>query len=133
MNAQDYAAAQADVGARLGIAKNASTLLEEWIAFVDECEECYSWDVSEYDHEIAVRDRLASILEAPELQRYDEHRELRQRVGRVDTRFQSLLIPGIALPAKRSWWRAGVLQRAGSDYAQFFRDAHGIEVEVCEP
>jgi hypothetical protein len=105
-------------------------LLAQWEQLVDWCKEGYHWDVSEYSNELSVRRRLELLLCAKRLQTFQELRELKVRVSEIDNRFRSLLKPGVQLPNREHWWEQGVLKRAGEQYAEYFRKAHGIQVEV---
>jgi hypothetical protein len=130
MTLADYWAAQEAARARLGIGASASQLLDQWNALIDACVEGYSWDVSEYNNEMFARDQLARILDDEELRGFAAHKDLAERVGQADTRFRILLLPDLVLPGQSSWSRAGVLRRAGPDYARYFRDAYGVDIEV---
>ena len=55
---------------------SASSLLERWDAFVDECEEGYRWDYSEYLSEVEVRAVLEGLEVDQGLNRYAEHQEI---------------------------------------------------------
>jgi hypothetical protein len=130
MSLANYWAAQEAARARLGIAASASQLVDQWNALIDECVEGCPWDVSEYNNEMLARDQLARILDDEELQGFAAHKDLAEQVGRADARFRILLLPDFVLPSQSSWWRAGVLRRAGPDYARYFRDAYGVDIEV---
>ena len=106
-------------------------LLAQWQQFVNWCDEGYRWDVSEYWNELSVREKLEQLLTADRLQPFQELGELKTRVGETDIRFKSLLMPDVKLPNREQWWEQGVLKRAGEQYAEYFREAHGIEVEVA--
>ena len=73
---KSYTTAQSEARARLNIARSPATLLDILAAFVDECENGYSWDISEYNNELRARDELGEVIAAPELQSYEEHAEL---------------------------------------------------------
>jgi hypothetical protein len=105
-------------------------LLAQWDQFVQWCEERYSWDVSEYLNELSVREKLERVLTAEQLQPFPELRELRARVTDIDNRFKATLNPNVQLPNREQWWERGVLKRAGQQYAEYFQEAYGIEVEV---
>jgi len=125
------AAVESVLGDSVSPSRNSpAQLLTQWQQFVNWCEEGYRWDVSEYRNELSVRDRLERLLTAERLQPFRELGELKARVDETDTRFKSLLIPGVKMPNHKQWWEQAVLKRAGEQYANYFRQAHGIEVEV---
>ena len=97
---------------------------------MDWCKDGYRWDVSEYSNELAVREKLELLLTAERLQTFQELQELKARVCEIDNRFKSLLKPEVQLPNREHWWEQGVLKRAGEQYAEYFREAHGIQIEV---
>jgi hypothetical protein len=125
-----YIASQDMVRTRAHIQRTTAELVDIWDALVDECQEGYSWDISEFRNELASRDQLEEILRAPELVPYREHRQLRDRAESIDARFRRLLMPDCVFPAEGSWWRRGVLRFAGPSYAGYCRKAHGFEVLV---
>lgn len=108
-------------------------LLAQWEQFVGWCRDGYRWDVSEYSNELRVRERLELLLTAERLQTFQELQELKAGVSEIDTHFKSLLKPDVQLPNRAHWWEQGVLKRAGEEYAEYFREAHGIQVGVVWP
>ena len=110
--------------------RSPAALIEMWKQFVEEVEEGYRWDVSEYLNEIRVRDALDSILADQRLAHFSQVREIERQVALVDDRFRGLLSGEHALPAEAKWWRRGVLKRAGENYAGYMKRAHGFEVEI---
>ena len=105
-------------------------MIEQWEQLMDWCKDGYQWDVSEYLNELSVRDKLEHLLTAKRLQPYPELQELKSRVAEIDARFKPLLRSDVQLENHEHWWERGVLKRAGEQYATYFRDAHGIQVEV---
>ena len=125
------AAVEAVLGGSVSSPRNSpAQLLAQWEQLVDWCEEGYHWDVSEYLNELSVREKLELLLTAERLQTFQELQELKARVGAIDGRFKSLLKPDVQLPNREHWWEQGVLKRAGEQYAEYFRQAYGIHVEV---
>jgi len=126
-----YSEEQSDLLRRRGVLVSASSLLERWDAFVDECEEGYRWDYSEYLSEVEVRAVLEGLEVDQGLNRYAEHQEFLGNLGKIDRRFSALLHPlcqtgNVGDP----WWRRGVLRRAGAEYASYFRKAFSFDVEI---
>jgi hypothetical protein len=105
-------------------------LLAQWQQFVDWCKDGYRWDVSEYSNELRVRKRLELLLTAERLQTFQEIHDVHARVREIDNQFKSLLKPDVRLLNREHWWEQGVLKRAGEQYVEYFRKAHGIQVEV---
>jgi hypothetical protein len=109
-----------------------SELVGRWLQLVEDAEDGYRWDVSEYDNEIRARSCLDALLTSPELSRFPELEILAAEVRPIDDRFRALLLAGVERPGKSTWFERGVLSRAGEAYANFFRSAYGIDVEVDE-
>ena len=108
------------------------TLLAQWEQFVTWCEDGYQWDVSEYNNELQVREKLETILSAGRLRTYPEIDVLKTEVSKIDERFRTLLNRDAVLESRANWWEKGILKRAGRAYASYFRDAYDIGVEVAE-
>jgi len=80
-----------------------ATLVSRWDGFVRSCEDGYTWDVSEYTNEVAVRSVLERLLTAPSLAPYPEQAGgLRDEVRKIDDRFRCLLQEGSELPKPRT-------------------------------
>lgn len=109
-----------------------STLISQWQGFIEGCEEGYRWDVSEYDNEMSARRELELLLSSSALQGFAEIRDLADVVAKLDERFRALLQETVERPERSSWFEKGILKRAGSEYADFFRSAYGVEVEIVE-
>jgi hypothetical protein len=126
-----YSEEQSDLLRRRGVLVSASSLLERWDAFVDECEEGYRWDYSEYLSEVEVRAVLEGLEVDQGLNRYAEHQEFLGNLGKIDRRFSALLHPLYQTgDVGDPWWRRGVLRRAGAEYAGYFRKAFSFDVEI---
>ncbi|AZE97791.1 hypothetical protein C4J95_0298 [Pseudomonas orientalis] len=109
-----------------------SSLVQRWDFFVDECQDGYRWDYSEYRNEIRVRGLLEQLLNSSAISSSENFKELREKVISVDKKFKDLLQPGIALVEGEWWWDSGVLMYAGEDYSCYMKEAHGVLVEVVE-
>jgi hypothetical protein len=107
-------------------------LLRKWEQFIESCEDGYSWDVSEYNNEIRVRDQIESILGSDKLQRFEELSEFRHSVEALDKRLRTLFQTRVSLADRAGWWNQGVLKEAGYYYADYMKAAHGIHVERVE-
>lgn len=114
----------------MGEGVSPSHLLTQWDEFVNSCAEGYQWDVSEYNNEITVRNKLDHLLSSTKLQSFDELQQLRNRVKDIDNRFKCLLREDIKLEGEKPWWEKGVLKSAGSDYASFFQKAYNVDIEI---
>lgn len=109
-----------------------NSLVQRWDFFVDECQDGYRWDYSEYRNEIRVRGLLEQLLNSSAISSSENFKELREKVISVDKKFKDLLQPGIALVEGEGWWDSGVLMYAGEDYSCYMKEAHGVLVEVVE-
>ncbi|KRP58815.1 hypothetical protein [Pseudomonas orientalis] len=108
------------------------SLVQKWSFFVDECQDGYRWDYSEYRNEIRVRGLLEQLLNSSAISSSENFKELRKKVISVDKKFKNLLQPAIALVEGEGWWDSGVLMYAGEDYSCYMKEAHGVLVEVVE-
>jgi hypothetical protein len=109
-----------------------SSLLEEWVQLVRECEAGYEWNLYEYHNDLSVRDALEAILADPG-RAEEERAEVATRLLEIDARFQALLQPGVRVgPEEDPWWHAGVPRYAGEELAAELREWFGVEVEVRE-
>jgi hypothetical protein len=127
-----YVERQSEVRERLGIPETPSSLVDRWSSFVEECEDGYGWDYSEYLNELRVRDQLGALLDAPELAAFPEHAELAQRVGAVDERLRALFFAERRTDVQQPWWHAGILQKAGRGYAEYCRKVFSAPVESAD-
>ena len=127
-----YSKVLAESVKRHGISGNVPHLLECWRSLIEDCEDGYSWDVSEYNSEIRVRSELESLLKDVVLQPFKEHDEFRGEVNALDSRFRALFHPSYQLADKGTWWQRGVLAAAGLAHVEFFSSAHGFELTIKE-
>lgn len=109
-----------------------STLVYQWQHFIEGCEDGYQWDVSEYDNDLSVRRYLELLLSNSSLQGFEELEALAGVVAKLDQRFRALLKENVERPGKVYWFEKGILKRAGSEYADFFNSAYGVDVETTE-
>jgi len=117
---------------QLDISKDIPDLIACWSEFVEECEEGYSWDISEYNNEIRVRNDLEKLLTNAELLRFQEHQFFVNAVLEIDIRFRKLLHNHYQLLNKDGWWARGVLKAAGKEYVEYVRKAYGFEISLKE-
>ena len=116
-----YMEAQQDVLSSLGEGCSAASLLDAWSAFVEEVEEGYAWDESEYRNEVRVRGQIELVMEAESLQKFVEHREFRENVQRVDSQFLSNSHPTWKFPWGGTWWESAVPVSSRGDFAECYR------------
>jgi hypothetical protein len=104
-------------------------LLDQWSELIEACKDGYQWDISEYHHELMVRERLERILTASEIAGFQELAIVRQKVEELDQIFRGLLQTGVVLEDQSyPWWERGVLKYAGEPYADYVGHVYGIEV-----
>jgi len=131
----DYSAALNAAAARIGSPCRGDELLDIWDSFVADAEDGYGFTVFEYDAEIAVRDKIERLLADPELSGFPGHADFRRSIIPMDDRFRAQLRPEWRIPrippGWDSWWRLGILRRAGGQYADYWRE-QGFDVEVME-
>ncbi|ALI06683.1 MULTISPECIES: hypothetical protein [Pseudomonas] len=108
------------------------SLVNKWQFFIEECQEGYDWDYSEYRNEIRVRGLIEELLSDPRISNADELAHLFSEVFRLDEKFKCLLQSGVSMLEGGHWWEQGVLIRAGDEYCHYMKSAYGIYVESVE-
>ncbi|MCI0993868.1 hypothetical protein [Pseudomonas corrugata] len=108
------------------------SLMRKWSFFVEECEEGYGWDYSEYKNEIGVRRLIQRLLEDPRVSSAEELKDLFSELVLLDEKFRSLLRSDVLVAEGDAWWEKGVLIRAGDEYCHYMKCAHGVSVENVE-
>lgn len=126
-----YNSQQQELLRSMQIDSSGADLLTDWSSFVHECEEGYSWDYSEFLHELGVRRSLDLVSKSSLLFSYKEHALFCARLEAIDVRFRALLQHDVTIDASSPWWRAGVLIFAQSPYVDYIAQAHGIVVRRC--
>ncbi len=114
----------------LGENVSPASLVTQWREFVKWCEDGYQWDISEYNNEISVRDKLEQLLMSQKLQSFNELQQLKITVEEIDQDFKKLLKDDVKLINQNTWWKQGILKKAGGPYATYFQNAYDIEVEI---
>lgn len=108
------------------------SLVQKWQFFIEECQEGYAWDYSEYKNELRVRGLIEELLDDPRISNADELGYLFSEVFRLDEKFKCLLQSGASVLEGGYWWEQGVLIRAGDEYCHYMKSAYGIYVENVE-
>ncbi|WDE06524.1 hypothetical protein SG34_006285 [Thalassomonas viridans] len=106
-----------------------SSLIDKWRCFVEECEEGYQWNFSEYKNEIRVRYLIQNLMDDEKLSKGEEFKEVFAEIEKLDQRFKALLQPNIVIDKGDGWWDKSVLNKAGYDYCQYMYDVYGVIVE----
>ena len=115
-----------------GLDRGVPQLLDCWQSLIEDCEDGYQWDVSEYNSELRMRKDIETLLTDKALSGYDEHRHLQRQVDALDSRFRRLLHHEYKLAGKKMWWEHGVLAKAGPLYVDYFRAAYGFELSTVD-
>ncbi|WP_434572513.1 hypothetical protein J3P88_26275 [Pseudomonas sp. Z3-6] len=108
------------------------SLIQKWRFFIEECQEGYDWDYSEYRNELRVRGLIEELLNDPRISNADALGHLFSEVSRLDEKFKFLLQSGVSVLEGGHWWEQGVLIRAGGEYCHYMKSAYGIYVESVE-
>lgn len=105
--------------------------LDQWQSFVEECEDGYDWDISEYNNEVRCREKLEELNSSLEGTLIDSSVlvEMQSRLEQLDDRLRILFQSGIELPDRQNWWDRGVLSKAGVLYSDYMKSAYGIIVQ----
>ena len=106
-------------------------LIEKWRFFIEDCDRCYAWDISEYNNEIRVRDELENFLRSQTFTQFEGRVEFLQELFLLDGRLQDLFLPNSVLRNRDTWWKQGVLARAGEPYRDYMFKVYGFNVQLC--
>ncbi|WP_406088847.1 hypothetical protein [Streptomyces sp. NBC_01013] len=116
----DLALIVAEVSQRLGRRQILSPgeLLGSWSSFVDECQEGYEYDYSEYLNDISVRNVLqAVIVDCRVSRRLVSSAWFAGELDVIDLRFKSLVESGPAVrPGDADWWMVKIPGFGGEDF-----------------
>lgn len=108
-----------------------SQMLGAWEQLVELCEEGYDMGFAEFDNDLTARDAIEAVLNAKALADTESVASLRQEAAKLDERYRKLLQAGVEIRSPElSWWRRGVLKRAGSELADDYKSLHGVDVAV---
>lgn len=124
-----YTAAQDGIRVGHGIARTGAKLIESWEAFIKECVDGYSWDISEYRNELRVRNDIETLVSSEHLRQYEAHDQFVGAVRALDERFKALGHPTWRFPDASTWWQRLVPARAGHDFAWYCRQVYGFRID----
>ena len=113
-----YRQLQQVVLSSFGEERSAASLLTAWSSFVDECEQGYSWDVSEYRNELGVRAQIELIVVAKSLNGFGEHQQFLDNVESVDSRFRANAHPTWTFSFGQAWWEKAVPENGVGESAE---------------
>ncbi|MFE4692551.1 hypothetical protein ACFRH6_21190 [Streptomyces sp. NPDC056749] len=92
---------------------------EGWRSFVEECEEGYEMDYSEYLHDISVRDLLDLALNDDTMQHTAGFMEFSDSIRQSDFAFHRLIQDGpVIRPEEARWWRRSLPPQGGEDFVK---------------
>jgi hypothetical protein len=118
---------------KLGFGNEAlMSLIQKWKFFIEECQEGYDWDYSEYRNELRVRGLIEELLNDPRISNADALGHFFSEVFRLDEKFKCLLQSGVSVLEGGHWWEQGVLIRAGGEYGHYMKSVYGIYVGSVE-
>jgi hypothetical protein len=106
-------------------------IVEQWKTLVDQAAAgTYQGGFDEYSNELTIRDLLAKALEDPLLKRYAAMATVRDRVREADSRLKKAFLSEVEIGGalEDSWWRRGVLAKAGSAYVEDMARIFGISI-----
>lgn len=104
-----------------------SSLIDKWKYIIEECEDGYDWEFSEYSNEIKCRFLIQLLMCSLELKEFSFHSELVEKTIQLDCRFKKLFQDNVSIDGDY-WWQKGVLIQAGDEYCDYMKDAYNIEV-----
>jgi hypothetical protein len=83
---------------------SAAQLLDAWQALIEEVEEGYEWDISEFRNELRARGALEQLRAAAMEERFDGHEELVRRIETLDERFKAATVVSTPFATRAHWW-----------------------------
>lgn len=107
-------------------------MIAAWEAFIAECSDGYSWDISEYRNELRVRNDIEVLVSSERLLRYDEHKEFCRAVYALDNEFTQLGHEKWQFPSGSDWWERLVPKKSGRELARYCRQVYGFAIEEVE-
>jgi hypothetical protein len=94
-------------------------MLEQWSAFVDECERGYTFSMFEYANDRAIRDLLERVMFYPSVWKCSQMEMLRKDVNALDARFRACCRGDVLFAGSHLWWWcASVPALAEGDFAE---------------
>ncbi|GAB2617080.1 hypothetical protein [Kribbella endophytica] len=108
-----------------------AALVDEWLGFVQACEQGYSEDIDEFHNDRSVRGLLEQLLNDPGLGRFPQLSWVRTAVAAADERYRAVLIPVDMWP-HQTWWERSLPRLAGEELAAEFLEQYGVAVEIVE-
>lgn len=110
-----------------------ASLITEWDGFVILCENGYSFDLSEYDNDLAVRRKIKVLIEKQGSQNDPSFGTLIVALSNVDNRFRDMLLPDtFRAYAANYWWETSFLKYAGDEYVNDIKSLYGVSIPVAD-
>ena len=110
-----------------------ASLITEWDGFVTLCEKGYTFDLSEYDNDLAVRRKISVLIEKEEIQNDPSFATLIVALSSVDNRLRDMLLPNtFRVYAANYWWEAGFLKYAGDEYVSDVKSLYSVSIPVAD-
>ena len=108
---------------------NLSVLLSEWTSFVSQCEQGYQFDISEYDNDVSIRDKIEEVINNEELYSPQDVQRFADAVHMLDEQLRALFIDNVYRPfTSGTWWEASILKFAGQEYSEDMLNLYKIDV-----
>jgi hypothetical protein len=125
----NYYIAQEKVCRSANIRISASALLDAWGSFVDQVENGYEWDISEYRNDLRVRDSLEVIASSAKLNMYPEHDDFLSSLRTIDNRFKAIAHPVSTFPGQTEWWKQVAPKDPGDELKAYCTEVFGFYKE----
>lgn len=110
-----------------------ASLITEWDGFVTLCEEGYSFDLSEYDNDLAVRRKIKDLVEKEAIRDDPSFATLIVALNNVDNRLRDVLLPNTFRSyATNHWWETGLLKYGGEEYASDVKSLYNVSIPVAD-
>ncbi|CAM5269626.1 hypothetical protein [Streptomyces fumanus] len=107
--------------------------LAQWEGFVEECEEGYALDFSEYLDDLSVRTLLHKVLGDPEARHGPVYEPFARRVGLVDDRFRALIGEGpLVRPGSDHWWERRIPAAGGPEFVADVHERYAVRLRTLE-
>ncbi|MGW5351480.1 hypothetical protein ACWERV_13345 [Streptomyces sp. NPDC004031] len=107
--------------------------LRDWEDFVEECEEGYGSELSEFDFDLAVRDDIQKMLDDPTLRRTRGYDDFSGAVAAIDRRFRNIATVDIptADTSRLPWWQHRLPAKGGQVFVHDVRVRCGLVIALA--
>ena len=111
--------------------KGPSSLLDGWDSIVRQCEDGYTFGLSEFSNDLWVRNFIDRLCADPRVIGDPVRIDFMTVLEDTDRRFRSMLAPEFQIgQSDMPWWQRGVLRYAEEEYVEDLRNQYGIAIDT---